>query len=865
MKKRIMLFAIIMALMLGMLTVSAAADDAGAYEEMPDNFVILLDCSRSLETNDPQNLCLQACKNFVDKLPSQNAKVSVVAFGYRDGEAYTFSADYGISAHDKNSELIHTIIPLGDLNSTEATSEYKAIVESTNANNRGNSKTWTPISYAIAASVDMLEKASVQDGKACIILVSDGVNEPYGIGNAEGGYSMVWDDRLVESASLKAGNHQWTIYSIALNYGNKDAVETRKAASYLDKICANSGARNVGVIACEKPIDVHVAFQRIFRDFYRLAQKNPTVIKLPGSYSFQIPELTSEACVDIFSEDTTTNIESVKLVNVTDGTETWINKNVDDSNLVAVIEEGSYYSVKMFCPKAGEWKVEVYGDNDARVLVSSTEIKEMGLKMQTTPSDLSTAMNKGDSISVDSFFYYRTIELRNHEFYLTHKAKLLVTQGNKTVKEYEMDASTSGYHCDLSLRDLSGGSYKLQVLLEDVMFRDGKKYSNAEEFKIENKPLTVASTQKMSFDAYVNATVGPIDLNNIFNNPDGDPISCTVRCVNERSAEFQTTLDNGYLSINTGLKPGAYTLEIDAKDPDMKNPVSYKSIELNITNRPPEQREKLGKQTLLVNTYPFHKTDMKQLALSLDDYFTDPDGVALTYTVSVDSNCVELLQNGASIQLTPKEVGTCTVSLTASDGIEELSTSFEVKVEDGKAFYWKQYGVFYAIALAAIVTAVVVVIIILKNKRVKGNWTITFTEYENGAMNGNCVISEIDIGANTMSGHKSRFKLADLVTNDLAGYLSEDDASQMTLGLGGYFGSVNAQKLTVEGVFGRKGAIFCNPVKNDDSISMVHNDIPFAGGKRKISGPGERMEVRISVPGMDMETMNTLTILFTVS
>lgn len=633
MKKRIMLFAIIMALMLGMLTVSAAADDAGAYEEMPDNFEILLDCSRSLETNDPQNLCLQACKNFVDKLPSQNAKVSVVAFGYRDGEAYTFSADYGISAHDKNSELIHTIIPLGDLNSTEATSEYKAIVESTNANNRGNSKTWTPISYAIAASVDMLEKASVQDGKACIILVSDGVNEPYGIGNAEGGYSMVWDDRLVESASLKAGNHQWTIYSIALNYGNKDAVETRKAASYLDKICANSGARNVGVIACEKPIDVHVAFQRIFRDFYRLAQKDPTVIKLPGSYSFQIPELTSEACVDIFSEDTTTNIESVKLVNVTDGTETWINKNVDDSNLVAVIEEGSYYSVKMFCPKAGEWKVEVYGDNDARVLVSSTEIKEMGLKMQTTPSDLSTAMNKGDSISVDSFFYYRTIELRNHEFYLTHKAKLLVTQGNKTVKEYEMDASTSGYHCDLSLRDLSGGSYKLQVLLEDVMFRDGKKYSNAEEFKIENK----------------------------------------------------------------------------------------------------------------------------------------------------------------------------------------------------------------------------------------GNWTITFTEYENGAMNGNCVISEIDIGANTMSGHKSRFKLADLVTNDLAGYLSEDDASQMTLGLGGYFGSANAQKLTVEGVFGRKGAIFCNPVKNDDSISMVHNDIPFAGGKRKISGPGERMEVRISVPGMDMETTNTLTILFTVS
>lgn len=695
MKKRIMLFAIVMALMLGMLTVSAAADDAGAYEEMPDNFVILLDCSRSLETNDPQNLCLQACKNFVDKLPSQNAKVSVVAFGYRDGEAYTYSADYGISAHDKNSELIHTIIPLGDLNSTEATSEYKAIVESTNANNRGNSKTWTPISYAIAASVDMLEKASVQDGKACIILVSDGVNEPYGIGNAEGGYSMVWDDRLVESASLKAGNHQWTIYSIALNYGNKDAVETRKAASYLDKICANSGARNVGVIACEKPIDVHVAFQRIFRDFYRLAQKDPTVIKLPGSYSFQIPELTSEACVDIFSEDTTTNIESVKLVNVTDGTETWINKNVDDSNLVAVIEEGSYYSVKMFCPKAGEWKVEVYGDNDARVLVSSTEIKEMGLKMQTTPSDLSTAMNKGDSISVDSFFYYRTIELRNHEFYLTHKAKLLVTQGNKTVKEYEMDASTSGYHCDLSLRDLSGGSYKLQVLLEDVMFRDGKKYSNAEEFKIENKPLTVASTQKMSFDAYVNATVGPIDLNNIFNNPDGDPISCTVRCVNERSAEFQTTLDNGYLSINTGFKPGAYTLEIDAKDPDMKNPVSYKSIELNITNRPPEQREKLGKQTLLVNTYPFHKTDMKQLALSLDDYFTDPDGVALTYTASVDSNCVELLQNGASIQLTPKEVGTCTVSLTASDGIEELSTSFEVKVEDGKAFYWKQYGVLY--------------------------------------------------------------------------------------------------------------------------------------------------------------------------
>jgi hypothetical protein len=64
------------------LAVPATAAEAGPEEEPPKDIVLLLDCSESLGFNDPKNLRLEACKSFIDTLPTENARISVIAFGY---------------------------------------------------------------------------------------------------------------------------------------------------------------------------------------------------------------------------------------------------------------------------------------------------------------------------------------------------------------------------------------------------------------------------------------------------------------------------------------------------------------------------------------------------------------------------------------------------------------------------------------------------------------------------------------------------------------------------------------------------------------------------------------------------------------
>ena len=851
MKKRALIMTLVFALLIGVLSGAVFADDESA-EETPDNFVILLDCSMSLKTSDPQNLCLQACKSFVDKLPSQNARVSVVAYGYKDGSVYTYSEQYGVTANNKNAELVHVIVPLSDLSTTEATTEYKSIVEKAVLENRDNKETWSPISYGIAAAVDMLEKEKVEDDKACIILVSDGMSMPVGKADNETGYNKELDLSLSDKAPTIAGEHGWTIYSIQLNYGKgiKEA-DREEAEEYLEEICEKSGAVNVDVIDCEEPIDVHVAFQSIFADYYHIDITPPEKIKLPGSYEFTVPELTSEASIDIFSEIADTNIESVKLVYIADGEETEIaaiRKSYEEDDIRAVVEEG-YYSIKLFCPKAGTWKAYINGQGSGKVLVSSTEIKEMGLKMTAEAPSTEKTLKKSDTVSVDAFFYYRSKDLRNLDYYMAHTAKLLVMKGSNIIDEYEMESLKSGFHYDLSLADLAGGTYTLKVSLEDDMFRDGIKYSNTSDFKIENMELTVASTQEMALFQYVNDTV-EINLSNIFNNPDNDPITCEIRCVEDRSVKFEGTVDNdGYLVFNTGRIPGKYTLELDASDPDMKTPATYKSVILNVTNRAPQQTEKLGDRTLLVNTYSFDKTDLTDFGFSLDEYFTDPDGVPLEFTVTADSGCIELQRDGNYIQILPNSIGTAVVTVAANDSVETIESSFEVKVENGKAHYWKQYGVFYAIGLAIIVVIAVVIIIILKNKRVKGKWDITLSE--------NSVpydIQGIDIGAYTKSGHSRKFKLGSLVAGDLSTYLEGNPmAGPFAMTLPNYFAVPGADKVELEGVYGKTGATICNGLKGSDDVRVFVNGVELVNGSKKVTHPGETIEVTIKDPNTSNE------------
>ena len=72
------------------LTMTAfAADPQDSEENGIVDFVLVLDCSGSLNVTDPSHLCATACKMFVDMVPLENARISVIAFGYDGGTQYT--------------------------------------------------------------------------------------------------------------------------------------------------------------------------------------------------------------------------------------------------------------------------------------------------------------------------------------------------------------------------------------------------------------------------------------------------------------------------------------------------------------------------------------------------------------------------------------------------------------------------------------------------------------------------------------------------------------------------------------------------------------------------------------------------------
>ena len=68
----------------------------------PTQFVLVLDCSGSMEESDVNGLSPKAAKMFVDMMPVENAQIAVVAFGANWGEdSYVYPGDTTSNTYTK--------------------------------------------------------------------------------------------------------------------------------------------------------------------------------------------------------------------------------------------------------------------------------------------------------------------------------------------------------------------------------------------------------------------------------------------------------------------------------------------------------------------------------------------------------------------------------------------------------------------------------------------------------------------------------------------------------------------------------------------------------------------------------------------
>ena len=191
-----------------------------------------------------------------------------------------------------------------------------------------------------------------------------------------------------------------------------------------------------------------------------------------------------------------------------------------------------------------------------------------------------------------------------------------------------------------------------------------------------NSPPTVAA--QPAAVSVAEGSTAEVDLSGVFSDPDGDAL--TLRMQNLPSwAEFDSeakilTLTPGY----SDSAESAVTLQIEATDTGLFSSPVTSSIEITVTdtNRTPIGSDISGQ---------FISIDAPEdWGLALGEYFADPDGDSLTYTVvGMKPDWVSLTSQGTMTASAPTtDSGAQDVTVKASDGVLSTTKTFALSWGD---------------------------------------------------------------------------------------------------------------------------------------------------------------------------------------
>ena len=127
---------------------------AYAAEEVSENetvdFVLLIDYSNTMDANDREGLAVEACKMFLDLIPVEDARVSIIAFGYEGKEPFEY-ANYTVSK-GRDHFYVHEISKMEG----QLASDKKDTIKVSLDNLSGSDGQKTTIGAALAAGMDTL-------------------------------------------------------------------------------------------------------------------------------------------------------------------------------------------------------------------------------------------------------------------------------------------------------------------------------------------------------------------------------------------------------------------------------------------------------------------------------------------------------------------------------------------------------------------------------------------------------------------------------------------------------------------------------------------------------------------------------------
>lgn len=724
--RQTLLWLLALAMMIGS---GAALADSDHEQNEQVHFVLVIDCTGSMDNADSEGMSIAAAELFVDMLPMENTTISVICFGKQWEETYEFKNGNleelkPFLGHDgeyyellrSDNRYINALCELASLSNVTERSELKNEIE--DADEYIGADTMTVANTAMLAAIDLLKSANAEPGNACIVLMSDG---------------RVQVGRREAMDAVTALN-PYPSYVLELNYDDKNTPKSIAREQLVDIAAKYDGDRDSNrYIEVKSAGDVIQAVSSVIGRFIDLKAVNPTKVEVVGgeseAYEFFVPEMASETNIVVTGE----GFHSM-VVESPEGTPNEYERTstIDPNN--TFIRNGNKYAVlKIKRPSIGTWSVKIFGESGTNIYIHAVSAKELNLVLRASGCEPESKEYwlKNDVIPFTAAFEYEGDIVTSKTFYQKNPAELYMKNlnTNQQIGPFVSEASENGYCWNIPLQE--AGTIEVTARLSYAEFRDGGKTSNLMSYFVKNLELMLGEGQTLTLPdtMYVNEETKPIDVSGIFVNPDSDEVAYSVACKNQDSLSGDMTartMEQGVIALRMPSKEGDYQATLSARDANMQQPISIDFI-ISVKNRPIQEIKRLNLETIVINQPKWLGGGSNTKSYHLDEYYVDPDGLPLSYALEhgkTDDPNVSVRLDGSLLSVDADATGSERAMLTVTDSSGDTrEVSLNIKCENWLVVLFKANWHWFALAAAALI----LIIALLRARRVKGGWYVSIS------------------------------------------------------------------------------------------------------------------------------------------
>ena len=203
----------------------------------------------------------------------------------------------------------------------------------------------------------------------------------------------------------------------------------------------------------------------------------------------------------------------------------------------------------------------------------------------------------------------------------------------------------------LTVTGVAKGTTDVTVTATDA---EGLSATQTFEARVPNRPPTPVGT--IPNQSVETGETVRINASLYFTDPDGDALAYTA--TSSITGVVDVSVSGSTVAI-TGVIAGSATVTITARDPDGRSATQQTSVSVAQANRAPRPVGAIPAQTL---------NPGGTVAINVAQYFTDPDGDALTYTATSSRTSVARVSVlGSTVTITGVAAGRATITVTARD------------------------------------------------------------------------------------------------------------------------------------------------------------------------------------------------------